>query len=150
MILSEMGKIVDQCWKEIPNHFENVMLDEFVVMSDHVHGIVFLERDAINRVSTSTSTSTSTTSTSMSKSTPTRGGITKNKNPMLFHNSLGKIIRWFKGRTTFEINKKYPYAGFQWQSLYYDHIIRDQRAFENIQQYICLNPQKWHDTRNFS
>ena len=40
--LNEFGKITQQCWLEIPNHFPNVQLDEFVIMPDHIHGIIVL------------------------------------------------------------------------------------------------------------
>lgn len=56
MKLSKIGKMVQKYWHEIPYHFENVQLDEFIVMPNHVHGIVIIcdshRRDAINRVST--------------------------------------------------------------------------------------------------
>ncbi|HEX9972985.1 MAG TPA: glucose-6-phosphate dehydrogenase [bacterium] len=42
MILSDLGKIVDQYWQEIPDHFKNVQPDEFVIMPNHTHGILFL------------------------------------------------------------------------------------------------------------
>ncbi len=130
MILSDMGEIVNQCWKEIPDHFENVMLDEFVVMPDHVHGIIVLENDIIE----------------------TQHCCVSTKKQQEFYylspKSLPVIIRSFKSACSYKINKKHPYIGFQWQSKYYDHIIRNQKAFENIQRYIYFNPQKWHNTKN--
>ena len=78
--------------------------------------------DAINRVSTGT------------------GGITKHHNPML-HDNLSRIIRWYKGRTTFESRKCNP--EFSWQSRFYDHIVRNEIAFNNIRRYINNNPKMW-------
>lgn len=135
MILSDMGEIVNQCWKEIPDHFKNVMLDEFVVMPDHVHGIIVLENgeDLIEPLHA------------------TAVQLKKNKKYSKISpisKSLPVIIRSFKSACSYKINKKHPYIGFQWQSKYYDHIIRNQKAFENIQQYIYFNPQKWHNTKN--
>lgn len=57
MILSDIGEIANQCWRKIPNHFPHVKLDEFVVMPNHVHGIVRMvetqnnknRRDAITK-----------------------------------------------------------------------------------------------------
>lgn len=43
MVLNEAGKIVDDCWKDLPNHYEHIMLDAFIVMPDHVHGIIIIE-----------------------------------------------------------------------------------------------------------
>ena len=120
MKLSNIGKITKQYWLEIPRHFSFVELDEFMVMPNHIHGIVIINnvhngrcRDVINHVST--------------------GDINKNIyskiTPMNKH-SLGKIIRWFKGRTTFEIRK--IKIIFFWQSRFYDHIIRSDKEFFRI------------------
>lgn len=134
MQLSEIGKIVKQYWLEIPKHFSFAVMDEFVIMPNHVHGIVVIEnhindnnaningRDAINRVST--------------------GGITGKNNPML-HQSISKIIRWHKGRCTFEINKMQGNIFFAWQSRFYDRIIRNERELKNTRQYIVDNPKNW-------
>ena len=43
MVLNEMGKIANQCWLEIPKHFPNSSLDEFIVMPNHIHGIVIID-----------------------------------------------------------------------------------------------------------
>jgi REP-associated tyrosine transposase len=149
MVLNEQGKTVGEIWKLIPTKFENVVLDEFIVMPNHVHGIIIITqmdsvgdknaigdadtgggRDAINRVSTE------------------RGGITGEKNPMLSNHTLGKIIRWYKGRSTFEIHKnKNP--GFKWQSRFYDHIIRNEKSYLKIKEYTRYNPNKWEDDRYY-
>ncbi|MBU0671168.1 hypothetical protein KKF29_03345, partial [Patescibacteria group bacterium] len=44
MILNSNGEITEQIWKNIPNHFENVYLDEFIIMPNHVHGIIIINR----------------------------------------------------------------------------------------------------------
>ncbi len=125
MKLSHIGMIAKNCWENIPNHFHNVELDEFIVMPNHIHGIIICEnnirRDAINRVST--------------------GGITKTNNPMLSHNSLSNIIRQYKSRVSHEIHKTQP--DFAWQPRFYEHIIRDERDLQNTRDYIVNNPIKW-------
>jgi len=173
MILNKLGKIAVKYWLEIPKHFSNIVLDEFIVMPNHIHGIIEIKnnddvkrgkhvmqndnvnrgkdvmqnnnvkcgkyvipndninhikhgRDAINRVSTN-------------------GGITGKHNPM-GKNTLGEIIRWYKGRSTFEIRKIYP--DFQWQSRFYDHIIRTEESLYNIRNYIISNPGMWGKDRN--
>ncbi|MEA2078018.1 MAG: transposase, partial [Candidatus Marinimicrobia bacterium] len=94
MILSKFGKIADRYWRDIPNRFSHVRLDEYVIMPDHIHGIVIIDKnkssDAINRVTTQNINNCHI------------GGITGNNNPMLYQN-LSRIIRWYKGRVTFEI-----------------------------------------------
>ena len=60
--------------------------------------------------------------------------------------TLGKIIRWYKGRTKFEINKKSPKIYFSWQSRFHDRIIRDDKELANIREYIYYNPYKHLET----
>ena len=136
--LSPIGKIVQKYWYEIPKYFENVILDEFVIMPDHVHGIVIINnepcRDAINRVSTKTINEQ-------------RGGITKNHNPML-SKSLSTIIRWYKGRSSYEINKTQNKIYFAWQSRFYEHIIRNEQELNTKRKYIINNPINWELNRN--
>lgn len=84
--------------------------------------------DAMNRVSTR------------------RGGATGLFNPMLSKNSVSKILRWYKGRCTFEINQ--IYQGFGWQARFHDEIIRDQFALDKIRQYIINNPINWYHDRH--
>jgi hypothetical protein len=63
-------------------------------------------------------------------------------NPMELKSiSLGSIIRWFKGRITFDARKRNP--AFKWQSRFHDRIIRDEKEFYFIQEYIINNPLNW-------
>ena len=143
MVLSETGKIVLKIWNEIPVHFPFILLDEFVIMPNHIHGIVIIKkpwektaiddhcRGAINRPSTMIKTD------EPSKKT---GGATGNKNPIL-HDNLSRVIRWLKGRITFEahkINKE-----FNWQPEFYEHVIKDENSYFRIKSYIRNNPQNW-------
>ncbi len=123
MHLTPIGQLAHDYWQEIPKQFPFAKLNAFVIMPDHMHGIIIINRDtdAINRVSTG-------------------GGITGAKNPMLSQN-LSRIIRWYKGRTTYESRKIDP--DFAWQSRFYEHIIRADRAFQHIATYIYNNPKKW-------
>ena len=141
MVLNTIGELAKKQWQNIPKQFTYATIDAYVIMPNHIHRIVVIDqpvvcrdainqsvvcRDAINRVSTN-------------------GGITKNHNPML-HNNLSRIIRWFKGRTTFESRKIDLH--FSWQPRFYDHIIRNEKSLKNIQQYINNNPKMWSRDRN--
>ena len=142
--LSEIGEMAQKYWMEIPQQFPFVQLGAFVVMPNHVHGIIIIDKpddgrdddctDAINRVSTDNPTPKK------------QGGISGNKNPMLNEN-LSLIIRWFKGRTSFECRK--IHADFAWQPRFHDHIIRNNISFEKIQSYIIENSLKWKDDKFF-
>ncbi|MEH2316641.1 transposase [Nostoc sp.] len=145
MQLSTIGEVAHKLWYEIPNHFSNCQIDSFCVMPNHIHGILVInqtqeedamnprthEEDAMNRVST--------------RGDGQRGGVTGLFNPMLSKNSLSKIIRWYKGRCTFEINQ--IYEGFGWQGRFHDNIIRNEFALDKIRQYIINNPINWERDR---
>ena len=141
MHLSEIGNLAEKYWNEIPVHFPFVELGEFIVMPNHVHGIIIIDKpgggrdstDAINRVSTIEHVSTNIP-----------GGITGNNNPMLSDN-LSRIIRWYKGRVSFESRK--IDTNFAWQSRFHEHIIMDDRSFHNISTYIKNNPLNWKEDK---
>jgi REP element-mobilizing transposase RayT len=141
MAMSIPGKIAYACWAEIPEQFDFIELDEFVLMPNHVHGIIIINhekterRDAINRVSTAKNDGQMATNRA-----DKTGGITGENNPMLQKN-LSRVIRWFKGRVTYESRKIFP--DFAWQARFYDHIVRDDTELNRIRLYIRQNPQKW-------
>ena len=129
MILSDIGRIVDEIWNEIPTRFNNVELDVYQIMPDHFHGIVIIKghksgKHLINQMPTF------------------KSGI--ENNPMELKSiSLGGIIRWFKGRVKYEAKKLNP--KFKWQSRFHDRIIRNDKEYYFIQEYIINNPVNWGD-----
>ncbi|MFA4817467.1 MAG: transposase [Parcubacteria group bacterium] len=135
IILSDIGKIAEKFWQEIPSYFSFVILDEYIVMPNHVHGIV--EINGNNSVETQFIAS---------KNQP--GGITGNNNPSLNPFSLSTIIKWYKGRCAFEIRKQLNSVTFAWQSRFYDHIIRNEISLNKIREYIRINPEMWEHDRN--
>jgi len=126
MILSESGKIAEKFWLEIPAHFPSVKLDEFIIMPNHIHGIIIIDnhRDVACNVSTRTNNKI------MSIISPKRG-------------SLSTVIRSYKSNCTKTINKTHNNIYFQWQLRFYDHIIRDEKSLNNIRNYIINNPLNW-------
>lgn len=153
MILNEVGDTAYKLWREIPIINVNAVLDEFEVMPNHLHGIIgltesrksddavcksesreFISRDANIRVST------------MEIDIGQRGGVTGNHNPMRTPACLSNTIRWFKGRSSFEIHKILP--EFAWHPRFYDHIVRNEKELEAIREYIRKNPSKWEEERN--
>lgn len=137
MVLNDIGMIAQDCWLAIPEHFPYVKLGDHVVMPNHVHGIVIIDKPDDGR-----NVEPRLIAALPTEPTNSTGGITGKKNPML-HENLSKIIRWYKGRTTFESRKFH--AGFAWQSRFHDHIIRNDRSFQNITEYIKNNPISWSD-----
>ena len=161
MILNEIGKQAETCFHEIPVHFPFVELGNFVVMPNHVHAIIILNKPAITVGNTGDDTVETRLIASLSlpeQSTtpspesffvetyesPKSGGFAGCKNPMI-HDNLSRIIRWYKGRTTFESRK--IHTDFAWQPRYHDHIIRNATSFEKIQNYIAKNPLNWNEDK---
>jgi putative transposase len=167
LILSPLGKIAQSCWNEIPQHFPYVQLDSFVVMPNHVHGIIIINKsnnandlmdnatenvtvaDNANMVTgtdveTRLIASLQSSKQQSSGQQKTIGGFAGNKNPML-NNNLSRVIRWYKGRITFESHK--IHADFAWQPRYYEHIIRNDQSYQKISDYIINNPVKWDDDK---
>jgi putative transposase len=128
MNLSDMGRIADQCWQEIPKHFDNVQLDEYKVMPNHVHGIVMITDSVRTRHAAS-----------QPDSKPNR------KFGPLPTKSLHTIIGSYKSAVTKFIHAK-GFA-FDWQSRFHDHIIRNEKELNRIRQYIDDNPAKWEFDR---
>jgi len=146
MQLSEIGQIANDRWLEIPDHFPFVELGEFQVMPNHVHGIVIInkpnEKQKYKTRNNGGGSGNTDVETRLIASLPKKsGGFAGDKNPML-NDNLSKIIRWYKGRVTFE--SRNIHADFEWQSRFYDHIIRDEQSFHNISEYIANNPLNWN------
>lgn len=138
--LNAIGKLVETWWKKLPEKFSNVTLDEFVIMPNHVHGILWIN-DPCEGVS-------------MCLPDEIRTGQTPGFAPT-YHPSLSEIVQWLKTMTTNEIirgikNENWqPFQERFWQRNYYEHIIRDDNDLNSIREYIINNPISWDcDTEN--
>jgi putative transposase len=132
MCLNELGKIVAECWQEIPAHFPNAEADAFVVMPNHVHGIIFLFENNPSDADVSDGRGTiyrAPTITIEQFGKPTIG-------------SLPTIVRTFKAAVTRRAGRELNSANI-WQRNYYEHIIRDQPDYERVAAYIADNPSNW-------
>ena len=117
--LSQAGIVVEEEWRRTAIVRQHVLLDEFVLMPNHLHGILVLTNDQ--------------------KKTSHRDVSTK---PNLRPDSLGAMIGQFKSVCTKRIRGA-GFSQFGWQERFYDHVIRDERSLGNIRQYIVDNPAKW-------
>ncbi|RED92232.1 transposase [Marinoscillum furvescens] len=139
MRLSEMGDIANKCWREIPTHFPFVKLGNHVIMPNHVHGIVIIDKPYDHPVVIETQDFASLSPPPSPQSIPPKNQFgPQSKN-------LASIIRGFKIGVT--KNARLINPDFAWQSRYHDHIIRNEKSFQNISAYIKNNPQKWHEDR---
>jgi putative transposase len=128
--LSEVGLIVEDLWHEIPIHYPNVYLDEFVIMPDHIHGIILIKSKSVSNYFDISETARSGVSTKILSG-----------NPYWKPYSLGSIINHFKRICT--IKTKFIGLELIWQPRFYDHIIRSVGELESIRLYIKNNPKKY-------
>ncbi|MGC9384873.1 MAG: transposase [Kosmotogaceae bacterium] len=146
MELSAIGHIANSCWFEIPNHFPFVELGAHVVMPNHVHGIVIINKpDNGDNVERTGGGAVETQNfASLSPETPLSPDSSKSKNQFGPQSqNMASIIRGFKIGVT--KNARLVNPDFAWQSRYHDHIIRNQISYQNISEYIINNPLKWDD-----
>lgn len=159
MKLTSIGELADNCWHKIPDHFPFAELAEFTVMPNHIHGIIIINqppgKPAPPPVETRfiaspppvrTAPPPGQTASPKQPEKPT-GGITGIKNPML-HDSLSRVLRWYKGRIAYESRKLND--SFGWQSRFHDHIIRTPEEYHKIAVYILNNPVNWQQDKFYS
>jgi len=129
--LTPIGEIVDRNWRMLPERFPMVSLDEYVIMPNHLHGIVFINesdkpefRDGRKRVG--------------ARPTPT---VPKTQ-------TLGMIIGAFKSKSIHDVlahieENRLDMIGKIWQRNYFERVIRNERDLDNIRTYIKNNPTNW-------
>ena len=127
MILSECGKIADECWKEIPKHFPNAVLHEYIIMPNHIHGII-----EFRTVIGANNHSPEPNNHSPHFRSPSK--------------TIGSVVRGFKIGVT-KWARQNTNIETVWQRNYYEHIIKDERAYQNISNYIINNPIKWNEDK---
>lgn len=149
MQLSKIGQIAHNFWMEIPDHFPFVELGEFVVMPNHVHGIIIIEKPrrivACNDSTNIGNDSTDIVNDSTIKPIPKQSDHQKNEKMAKIspkQGSLSTIIRSYKSAVT--KNAREINSNFAWQPRFHDHIIRNEMEFERISNYIKNNPENWN------
>ena len=132
MILNGLGHVVEDCWQQISHVRNNVVLDAYVVMPNHVHGIIFLlNEQPINGAAEIS-------------------GEHRDSARSLASRSLGAIIGQFKRAVTIKSKSlAQPAEQALWQRNYYDHIIRNEGSLNDIRKYIVENPVRWSDDSLF-
>jgi len=126
MVLNEIGKMVEEVWIAIPKHFQNVELGEFVIMPNHIHGIISITVEATHasplpRIS---------------------------KGPM--PGSIGAIIGSFKSAASKRFHEIPNNAEKHlWQRNYYERFIRNEQDYQAVYNYILTNPMNWEKDEEF-
>jgi REP element-mobilizing transposase RayT len=130
MNLNEYGQSVQSCWEELQRHFARAVTDAFIVMPNHIHGIIMLTdgRDLVGA----------------QQAVPARGLVRKESFGKPTVASLPTIVRSFKSEATRRINSLRRTPGYPvWQRDYYEHVVRHDAELNEIRQYIFNNPAKW-------
>ena len=130
MTLSLSGKIADRHWQAIPRHYDHVKLDAYIIMPNHIHGIVILDYPVETRHVTSLPI----------------GHATNSFGPLL-PGSLSKIIQAYKSSVTKKVRQTIN-INFAWQPRFYEHIIRNEHSCLNIAEYIVRNRINWKNDEN--
>ena len=147
MNLSEIGKIAHQYFLEIPDHFPFVKLGAFVIMPNHVHGIIIIDKQTgKSNENNGTDTVETQNFASLHQPPPSINHSQKTKNKFGPQSqNLGSIIRGFKtGVTKFATINNIDFA---WQSRFHDHIIRNKPEYNRIEKYILENPANWNNDK---
>ena len=125
--------MAEKCWNAIPEHYPHVELDEFVVMPNHVHGILTI----VGIVGANNYSPLQPPGrTSPHRRTPPRGTS----------KTIGSVIRGFKIGATKWFRSRNPDA-VVWQRNYYEHIVRHDNELNHIREYILNNPMQWEFDR---
>ncbi|MDQ2179922.1 transposase [Marinifilum sp. D714] len=143
MELSPIGKQANVFLEEIPEHFTQVELGEFVVMPNHIHiliGIGVGTRDIVSANNLNNMSGNNIDMPDNKEQIEQFGGS--------LSGSISTIIGQFKSTLSRWCNKN-GYAWFAWQSRFHDHVVRDQKDYDRIQEYIINNPTNWTTDKMF-
>jgi REP element-mobilizing transposase RayT len=146
MCLSEIGWIAHNCWAQIPDHFLFVKLGDFMIMPNHVHGIIAVNKLSSIPVGTLPVAGTlpvvGTLHATFLQSRQKMSEISPKSN------SVSAAIRSYKSAVSNQARK--INNTFGWQSRFHDRIVRNNPEYQRIARYIINNPQNWPRDRNFS
>ena len=138
MHLKNFGRIIQIHWGNLQKHHLHIKLDEFVIMPNHLHGIIILFNDSVGAGLNDTFTS----QTEQMTIKPAPATIVQSTNYQ--QKGIPEIIRGFKTFSARQINNIRSQKGVPlWQRNYYEHIIRNESDLNRIREYIVKNPQKW-------
>ncbi|MBI1817409.1 MAG: transposase [Deltaproteobacteria bacterium] len=130
MQVSAEGAAVTQTWLGLPGRFPAVVHDAFVVMPNHVHGVLVLRP---------TDVAPDSAAPGAASSAPTSSDLAPPHRPP----TLGAVVRAFKSISAIRVNQLLARSGAVWQRGFYDHVVRDEPSLLRIKEYIATNPLRW-------
>ena len=117
--LSIIGKIIDKQWNDIKNQYDNVELDQYIIMPNHIHGILIINKRE--------GASPSPTISQIIRSFKSKSAL--------------EYVKYIN-------DNNLNISGKIWQRSFYDHVIRNKQSLNAIREYISNNPLKWDDDEN--
>lgn len=138
MCLSEIGQKAYQFWQCIPKHHENIAIDGFIIMPDHMHGVIIIKEKDASKRGAPWQNKSKVCADGRGAPWRTCTGIGPLKK-----NSLSSVVNQFKGSVKRWCNQN-GYENFKWQSNYHESIIRSEIHLYNVRRYIRNNPKKWN------
>lgn len=138
MHLNRVGQIAHSIWSTLPERFPGIELDEYVIMPNHVHGIIYLkdEQPVLHRKVN--------TERVPERFKEYRQDAAK---PYKQMPALWQVIRTFKGAATYHIRRTIGIGEFAWQEGYYESIIPNERSLHYRRLYIVNNPARWAEDK---
>ncbi len=135
-----VGEMVKRTWLEMPSRFPAIVLDEFIAMPNHVHGIIILPRARLgDGPAAKGGPDIDIEARATTRVAPTKDGRTR----------LGDVVGAFKSLTTLEYIRGVrdmnwpPFAGQLWQRNFYEHVVRTDVSLQKYRKYIVDNPVQW-------
>ncbi len=168
MVLNKLGLLVENVWREITMHYETVLIDEFVIMPNHIHGIIWLQdgRGQLGVMNHAPTTMVGDVNAvaqlgamNHAPTSPTCGSAVGAQfiapkinltEPLIAPKphkplpTLGEIVRAFKARASHAIKTSRSNDSALWQRNYYEHVVRGETDLHAIREYIYNNPGQWH------
>ncbi len=149
MVLNDAGNMVTHDWNQLPDRFPNIEMDEFIVMPNHLHGVIVIvgKHEITDDVGAPL--------VGALNDMDDRAG-TRQRAPIKGAPTVGEIIGVFKSLTTNEyirnvkINNWPSFNRQLWQRNFYEHVIRTESDLTRIREYIINNPTQWEDDEYFS
>ena len=133
MILNYVGLMVNKWWDKLPQNFNNIDTDEFMIMPNHIHGIVSI-------VGADPCVCPNNKTNHLTEGAHTGA-------------PLHRVIQWFKTMTTNEYFRNVQLKGWQrldgkfWQRNYYEHVLQNEKELFTIRKYIKNNPLNWSEDK---
>jgi len=154
--------MINSVWEKLPEKFTNVSIDQFVIMPNHIHGIIILTEPKNIKQNNENTVGADprvcpkklhATIKSNQNITPERHRTTEDEHTGSPLQTVGNIVQWFKTITTnhyingVKTKEWKPFKKKLWQRNYYEHIIRNEDDLHQLREYIIHNPSRWEEDK---